>query len=55
MISWWEVFCRTEELRSLLCYMEKSTEENGYTTVSQLTDAGYDEETAATAIDMLNM
>lgn len=45
----------TEELKSLLCYMEKSTEENAYTTVSQLTEEGYDEETAAAAIDMLNI
>lgn len=33
----------------------KCAKENGYTTVGQLTDAGYDKETAATAIDMLNM
>ena len=44
-----------EEERKLLVRAFKCAKENGYTTVSQLTDAGYDEETAATAIDMLNM
>ena len=43
------------EGRSLVLKAFKCAKENGYTTVSQLTDAGYDEETAATAIDMLNM
>lgn len=43
------------EGRSLIVKAFKCAKENGYTTVSQLTDAGYDEETAATAIDMLNM
>ena len=33
----------------------KCAKENAYTTVSQLTEEGYDEETAAAAIDMLNI
>ena len=33
----------------------KCAKVNAYTTVSQLTEEGYDEETAAAAIDMLNI
>ena len=43
------------EGRSLIVKAFKCAKENAYTTVGQLTDAGYDKETAATAIDMLNM
>ena len=32
----------------------KCAKENAYTTVSQLIEAGYDEDTATAAIDMLN-
>ncbi len=44
-----------EEERNLLVRAFKCAKENGYTTVSQLIEAGYDEETATTAIDMLNI
>jgi len=40
---------------NLLVKAFKYAKENGYTTASQLIEAGYDEETAATAIDMLNI
>lgn len=43
------------EGRSLIVKAFKCAKENAYTTVGQLTDAGYDKETATTAIDMLNM
>ena len=43
------------EGRSLIVKAFKCAKENAYTTVSQLTEEGYDEETAATAIEMLNI
>lgn len=43
------------EGRSLIVKAFKCAKENAYTTVSQLTEEGYDEETAAIAIDMLNI
>ena len=44
-----------EEGRSLIVRVFKCTKENGYTTVRRLIEAGDDEETAATAIEMLNI
>lgn len=44
-----------EEGRSLIVRAFKCAKVNAYTTVSQLTEEGYDEETAAAAIDMLNI
>ena len=42
-----------EEGRSLIVKAFKCAKENAYTTVSQLIEAGYDEDTATAAIDML--
>lgn len=44
-----------EEGRSLIVRAFKCAKVNVYTTVSQLAEEGYDEETAAAAIDMLNI
>lgn len=44
-----------EEGRSLIVRAFKCAKVNAYTTVSQLTEEEYDEETAAAVIDMLNI
>lgn len=44
-----------EEGRSLIVRAFKCAKVNAYTKVSQLAEEGYDEETAAAAIDMLNI